>query len=239
MNKIDYILITRPYEDFIRTKEEIGSMNLPIYHLPLTEIIINPIRESNILNYDTIIITSHKSLDYLKHHNLLLNQNIILIGEYSYQKAIELYSSNKVKKVGDTSKDLIKFLKESNRQKFGRTIYIRGKNITNDLVTDFYSDDFLAYEAKEKKDFPAEIKDLIYSEKSGIITFFSKRNVKIFEKIIIDNSLERFLPNLFAVAFSKEIGQELIKHPLQKLVWCNTPNLNEVKKIINEIVASK
>ncbi len=231
-----YFLLTRPYENSQEMVPEIEKLGFNCLTSPLLDIKnINPLIDFK--PYQSLIITSPKAIPFLPSDT---DKTLWCVGELTAQKCKEKGLGYIIHR--KDIEELLELILGHSPEEIGKTMYLRGKNISTNLknmlsVMGYDVDEEICYDALPAENFTPEVIDLFQQNKIKTTALFSVQSAQNFVDIIQKNNLESFLKNLTCLAYSPQIKTTLLPLNFGNIIVCENPTMdcfwNELKNCVS------
>jgi uroporphyrinogen-III synthase len=231
-------VLTRPIEDSKRIKQ---SLEIRGYN-----VIVNPLLEikykTNIFNpdkYEVLIFTSRHSIRYLEEKNIFPKNKIICgCGKSTFLEAKKFGTENTYIFYSNVS-ELEDNFANINAIKEKKVVYLRGREITSDIVSIFKDDginidDIIVYEANELNEFNNEFINELDRGEDLAILFYSIRTAQVYLQSMEKYNLSNKTSIIMAYCISENVANFLTKFGIETRYALDTSDDAILQLISNE-----
>jgi uroporphyrinogen-III synthase len=229
------ILITRPEEDAISLKNELYKLKIDSFIEPLLISNFYKITLDKIKNSE-LIITSKNAIKALLHNigqnkDLKINTMTENISNFARLSGFTNMKNFNCKNIAEFQEKII-----NNLSKESRFIYLSGRHITKDIVSNLKNHNFhieqeIIYEMMPVENFTSSCISLLRTKKIKAVTLLSKRSAEIFQILSKKNNID--LSNFKYFVLSKEIAHSMKSDNVMVSEFPNQKSL--VDKIYTEL----
>jgi len=231
-------VLTRPIEDSIRIKQSLENQG--------HDVIVNPLLEikykTNIFNpekYEVLIFTSRHSIRYLEEKKIFPKNKIICAcGKSTFLEAKKFGTENTYILYSNVS-ELEDNFANINGIKEKKVVYLRGREITSDIVSIFKDDginidDEIVYEANEINEFNNEFINELGRGQHLAILFYSIRTAQVYLQSMDKYNLSNKTSIIIAYCISKNVADFLTKFGIETKYARDTSDAAILQLITNE-----
>lgn len=225
------ILLTRTQPHSQSLQAYLQTLGIETMIFPLQTLEALPYSPINFKDYQGVIVTSQNALqgdmDWKE------SPQVLTVGEAT-SSALEALGASDVIQGPGTAEDLIKYILQSFSPQGKPLLYLRGEDITTDLkshkdLKDYKIEERITYRMNPTLVVSPSLIEALKHEKISGVTFFSKRNVEIFDKLMRD-----YLDYpVIGYCLSSEIAQS-ITNPWITPVIASRPTTPSLLKSIEE-----
>ncbi len=242
-----YALITRPRPEAIKLKKKLQAIGISGLVEPILKIeVINSakkiLRKSLSDNYQAIVITSINGVKaFIKLSNKLelKRPKFIVIGKGSEDLLKKAGFSNVVVVENDVEgikNHIIQKLKPSDK----KIIYISGNVVTADLESELYPKGYkvrriIVYKSLPTNTLSNKVKNAIKTRKIKYALFYSSRTASVFNRLINESDLNRYLDKVNVFCFSNKVAKIAGKLRWKSIHVPRHPNEDELLSLVKTI----
>lgn len=221
------ILNTRPQNQSLGTSNQFQKAGYEVVQAPLLEVEYMPIHFS--LTPDFIyIVTSSNAFWALKDHPSARDYEYLTLSLFSKEVGNSLGFKNIHFFEGVlNAEDLARHILTVNSQIQREYVYLRGEDVTLDLVEllksqGYKSHSVIVYKSRFVESWPSSVIDLFNQGKIQAITFYSQKTASSFLSLAEKYNLQKFLGGVSALCLSEKIERCLKVLPWQGIITAST-----------------
>lgn len=236
-------IITRPYEDSLKTAKKLSDIGITGFIEPMLTITFNKkidklLADSLKNKPQGLIITSANAVKSINNSSIARDFPIISIGESTTKIAMELGYTN-ITTASGNAKDLEKLIVNNHDKKAGNFIYTSGDIISRDIKTNlrkfgFQIDRIIAYYSIPSEDFSDDFKKLISSKQFYMVVFYSLKTTHVFLNLIRKNKFEKYLRDITAFCLSKNIAGGVEEIKFKDVIYTANAKSDSLLELIEE-----
>lgn len=229
---VPHLLITRPRPAADETARRWKAAGFTVSVFPLLDIhIANNIKDTILheLNLDIscIISTSRNVIPLLAEIPAARTLPLAVVGKASADLARRL-GFRRVLTGGGTAAALAERLSRHFSPSGGTLLYLRGREISADIAADlretgFTVHEIIAYEARAATALPAPLQARIRAGRIHAAAAYSRRSLRILERLIAAHSLSDAATRMTLVCFSAAIAEEADRSLWERIETAESP----------------
>lgn len=228
LNKQLFIWVTRPEKQAYQTAKIFQQHGFKTIVDPILKVENLPLKEAELSDFDAFIGTSPNAIDAIAHIESLKNKTIFVVGPASKKMAIT-YGFTKIiqSDSGLNAKGLIKTIINCQQAKNQKILYLRGFDISLDVVSllkaqGFYIEEKIVYKTDVIEPSSSTIK-LLQDGRIGAITIFSLKTANFIKEFLEKHNLTKHISNVTALCLSNAIALKIASE-WQKVIVAPTAN---------------
>lgn len=211
LNKQLFIWITRPEKQAYQTAKIFQQHGFKTIVDPILKVEDLSLKEAELSDFDAFIATSPNAIDAIAHIESLKNKTIFVVGPASKKMAIT-YGFTKIIQSGSglNAKGLIKTIINFQQAKNQKILYLRGFDISLDVVSllkaqGFYIEEKMVYKTHASDPSSTTIK-LLQNGSIGAITIFSLKTADFVKEFLQKHDLTKHASKITALCLSDMIA---------------------------------